>query len=78
MQVYAISLNNISDEKSNKRPSLAEIFLNRLLAWTYISLCITHLRCYTDDDKPKMTMPKQIEVKVTKPQNKQDMDMEKL
>ena len=25
---------------------------------------------YTDDDKPEMTMPKQIDVKVTKPQNK--------
>ena len=25
---------------------------------------------YTDDDKPEMKMPKQIDVKVTKPQNK--------
>ena len=25
---------------------------------------------YTDDDKPEMTMPKQIDVRVTKPQNK--------
>ena len=25
---------------------------------------------YTDDDKPEMTMPKQIDVKATKPQNK--------
>ena len=25
---------------------------------------------YTDDDKPEMTMPKRIDVKVTKPQNK--------
>ena len=25
---------------------------------------------YTDDDKPELTIPKQIDVKVTKPQNK--------
>ena len=25
---------------------------------------------YNDDNKPEMTMPKQIDVKVTKPQNK--------
>ena len=28
------------------------------------------MKIYTDDDKPEMTMPKQIDVKVTKPQNK--------
>ena len=28
------------------------------------------LHVYTDEDKPEMTMPKQIDVKVTNPQNK--------
>ena len=38
---------------------------NLLNSATYMDLYV-----YTDDDKPEMTMPKQIDVKVTKRQNK--------
>ena len=43
----------------------------------YLHVCKIHFVyeicfVYSDDDKLEMTMPKQIDVKVTKPQNKHD------
>ena len=54
-------------KKTSKRHFLAEIgYLHGHCLFCILKNCFV----YSDDDKPEMAMPKQIDVKVTKPQNK--------
>ena len=66
---FTVFLNDISDEKSRKQPLknlLKSATCMDVKSFLHKKICFV----FTADDKPEMTMPKQINVKVTKQQNK--------